>query len=228
MQTRGKGTVQMRVITRAKVKELLGISDSTYDAKIDAKIPLIDAKVKRITGNRFNLQILFNSNASDTIIEVFSVYNSYGVQLYNRNVSGVMNPYMVDDIYEFLEIGQLIEGENIPTDAYITEVYYNGGSVEISGVTYSTPAVVLSSAATGAKTGAQGFIGINNAYQDIIAKGVMYLINQETTSITDNTWIRRSMGPVSIAKTATDNKIDNMSGMPLWFVKALPSYMGGH
>ena len=72
------------------------------------------------------------------------------------------------------------------------------------------------------------YLGINIAYQDIIAKGIQYLINGTSTAIPTNSLASRSLGPSSKSFSASDQKIDNKYGMPAWFVKALPKYQSGH
>ena len=48
----------MQVITLAQVKTYLGITESTQDAAITAMLPVIDAKVKQITGKDWNYQVI--------------------------------------------------------------------------------------------------------------------------------------------------------------------------
>lgn len=221
----------MRVITRDKCKELLGITDSTYDARIDAKIPYIDAKVKQITGNKYNYQIFGRTTTGSQYIEIYGILVSERYYAFtNRGrerliqISGINNPFWLDDIEEYIEIGQLISGDGIPADAYIEEITYNGDILDVSGIQYDVPAIKLSSAATATNTSARLFIGINIAYQDIIAKGIKYLINTTNDSVGGRTVT--SVGTVSYSDH--DSKIDGKYGMPSWFVKAFPRYHRGH
>ena len=121
----------MKVITLAKTKELLGISNTSQDAAINAKIPFIDATVKQITNNRFNLMIIGDATIDSPYIPVSSVITATNTNYvvldksHRENVSGINNPYYIDDLNEYLEIGQLVQGTGIPADTYIAEIFYN-------------------------------------------------------------------------------------------------------
>ena len=202
----------MRVITRDQVKTQLGITDSSLDAQIDAKLPIIDAKVKQITGNRFNLQIaatLISGNAIATI----------------STTNTIDNQIRIEDIDEYLMTGDQLEGDGIAADTHIEEMYYNGSYVTISGTQYTLPAIKLSNVAQG--SGLQElFVGINIGYHDIIAKGVQYLITGTSQSLPQNRLKSKSLPPLSV--TYADNTVNKTYGMPNWFIEALPSYMSGH
>ena len=214
----------MRVITQSRVKELLGIgSDDTYDADINTAIPIVDAAVKRIMRNRLNWQIIGETTNGSKYMEVYQVMDNWH-EVYNRKW---LNEYLID-LQEYLEVGQRVNGEGIADDTYIEEVYYNGPTVEFSGTTYNVPVVEMSNAATATNTNAQVFLGINIGLEPIIAKAVFWQVGQLNTSIRDESWVSKSMGPVSVTKSTLDAKIDGKSGMPLFLIKALPNYHGGH
>lgn len=221
----------MKVITLAKTKELLGIADTSQDAAITAQIPIIDSKVKQITNNRYNDQITGDITSGSLYVPVYSFY-CCGVSYVYRSgrvwCSGINNNYVIDDLEEYLQTGQLIEGDGIPAEAYIDEIYYNGGSVELGGDTFTVPVIKLSSAATATTAGNQMFIGITIGLQPTVAKGIQYLINQTSTSLPSNSLASRTIGPSSKSFAAKDQEIDNRYGMPAWFVKAFPQYQGGH
>ena len=218
----------MKVITLAKTKELLGISDTSLDASITAKIPYIDAKVKTITKNRFNKMIFGNTISGSPYVEIYSIKNSSG-RIYKHVGCGQYqsnNGSYIDDLYEYIETGQLIEGEGIPADTYIDEVYFSGDIHEVSGVTYDVPILKLSNNATATATAERLLLGINQAYQDIIAKGIQYLITGTSTALPQNRLKSKSLPPLSV--TYADSKIDPKTGMPDWFISSLPRYMSGH
>ena len=198
-----------RVITREQVKTQLGITDVILDSQIDAKLPIIDAKVKAITGRSWNDRIIGNITDGSTYVEVFSYGYTQprGRQYY-------------DNLVDYIEVGQQISGEGMVSDAYIVDVWKLG---TLTSDVY--PQIELDQAATETKNGATLFLGFPIAYHDIVAKGVQWLINNTNQTITDNTWTRKSMGPISVSKSDADNKLDSKSGMPLWFVKGLPRYM---
>lgn len=224
----------MKVITLTKAKELLGIEDTASDADITAKIPYIDAKVKQITGNRFNLMVVGDMTSGSLYMSVYSIITPNGTRfdyVWDQRrwyASGINNPYYLDDIGEYLEIGQLLEGIGIPSGAYIDELIYNGDEIVSDSVTYTVPVIKLSSAATETLSGQRVYLGINQAYQDIIAKGIQYLINKTSTTLPSNSLSSKSIGPVSKSFSTVDQEIDNRYGMPAWFVKAFPVYMSGH
>lgn len=221
----------MKVITLEKTKTLLGLTGSTQDAAITAQIPIIDSKVKQITNYRYNDQIT-GDVVSDVLYVPVRSFICCGVNYTYRSgrvwCSGINNNFVIDDLEEYLQVDQLIEGEGIPAETYIDEIYYNGGSVEFDDITYTVPVIKLSVAATGTKNGAQLFIGVTIGMQTTIAKGIQYLINQTSTSLPSNSLASRSILGTSKSFAAKDQEIDNKFGMPAWFVKAFPQYQGGH
>ncbi len=113
----------------------------------------------------------------------------------------------------------MLEGDAVPTGAYIDEVYYNG----ISNDDRDIPTLVMSEAST--LSGDYYFYaGANIAIQRTAAKGIWWAIGQVSTTINDTAWKSRNVGPLSVTKSDLDSKIDGKSGMPAWFVKALPRY----
>jgi len=221
----------MKVITLAKTKTLLGISDTSQDAVITAQIPIIDSKVKDITNNRYNDQIIGDVTVDVLYVPVYG-FTCNGVNYKYRSgrvwCSGINNDYFIDDLEEYLKVGQLIEGEGIPAETYIDEIYYNSGSIEFDGVTYSVPVIKLSVVPTETNVSAQLFIGVTIGMQTTIAKGIQYLINQTSTSLPSNSLASKSILGVSKSFAGKDQEIDNKYGMPSWFVKAFPQYQGGH
>jgi hypothetical protein len=202
----------MAIITLAQVKTYLGITTDTYDSDINAQLPIIDAKVKMICRNNFNKQIFCKTtDGSANVI----VYGSDATLTYRRRPD--------PDLWLLLDqlmTGTQISGDNVPSGAYIEEVYYEGGLFE----TEYSPYFVLSDNATVTSNTAYLYAGINIAYLPVIAKGVAWLMEQASMSTPDNLWTSRSVGPLSVSKSNTDNRIEQRYGMPAWFVKALPRY----
>lgn len=205
----------MRVITRDQVKTQLGITDNSLDSQIDAKLPIIDAKVKQITGNKYNYQIQVNMTNGSDIATITSV----------ENVPENNWRYFKEDIQEYITAGDQLEGDGIPVETHVSEIYYNGDTVKLNSTQYIIPAIKLSNNAT--EDGVQDvFVGINIGYHDIIAKGVQYLISGTNTSLPQNRVKSKSLPPLSV--TFRDSKIDPKTGMPDWFVEALPKYVSCH
>ena len=223
----------MQVITLARTKELLGISDTSQDAAITAKIPFIDAKVKLITRNNYNFKFGGDTTLGSKFLSVYELvsdfYTNYVYYDYlpGRSVSGINNPFIYTDISESLEPGQLIEGEGIPADAYIVDITSSGTSVTISGTDYHVTYIELSAAATATQAGVLLTGGISIGYQDTIAKGIQYLINETSTALPETGIASESIGPVSVSYSAGSQKIDGKSGMPSWFVRGLPRFQRG-
>jgi hypothetical protein len=177
-----------KIITLAKTKELLGILNGSQDELINRYIPIVDAKVKMITKNRYNTQVSGITVNGVTAVELFSIHNNrYGFWKFprgrgidfNQCTAGIQNPWCIDDLEEYLQVGSLVSGEGIPANTYIDEVYFNGGQVTLSGVDYTVPTIVLSNAATADSTDAQIFISFNIGLQTTVAKGIAWLIDQE-------------------------------------------------
>lgn len=200
----------MKVITLDKTKELLGITDSALDAKITYYIPIIDGKVKSITRQRWNTLIYGNLVSGSSYAEIFSYDNCL-------------------DIMDILagEIGHLIEGFGIAADSYIDDVYPNGAPTGTAESQNGIPTAKLNTNATQSADNIPLYIGINQQYQPTIAKGIMFLINSENQTLPGRTLSSRGMGPLATSYSDSDLVIDNISGMPSWFVKALPDYHGG-
>ena len=206
----------MKVISLAKTKELLGITDTASDTAISAKIPYIDSKVKQICNNRFNMMVVGDVTLDSPYVPIISIHNSNG------------STASYDDIGEYLEVGQLISGTGILSDAYIEEIYYNGDLYDDGSTEFVVPTIKLSANATATTGATRIYLGINICYQDTIAKGIKYLITGTSETLPSNTVISKSFGVVSKTFSQSDSNIDNKFGLPAWFIKALPKYASGH
>lgn len=198
----------MAIITLAQTKELLGITASTYDASITAKIPYIDSKVKLITNNTWNKRIygdIADGSANITVYEDYTLQTkAYG--------------YILD----WIEPGMQLTGTGIPTGAYILDIYPEGTEDN-----ENYPMITISGNCTADTDGLEIFLGFPIGYLDIVAKGIWYLIQGTSTTLPTNSTTSERMGPVSVTYSEADNKLDGKSGMPMWFVKGLPHYGGG-
>lgn len=202
----------MQVITLAQVKTYLGITGSTQDAAITAMLPVIDAKVKQITGKDWNYQFIGETASGNDLM-----------MIYNVDQNGGKRPADIALIAE-LPTGSQLEGTGLASGSYIKEVYYSGqNGIESTG-TNTTPFVRLSSPATLTQSSQYVYAGINIAYLPLIAKGVQHLMNETSTTVTDSAWVSRSVGPLSISRAQIDAALEARYGMPAWFIKGLPRY----
>lgn len=225
-----------KIITLAKTKELLGIANSELDDTINRYIPIIDAKVKLITKNRYNTQVLGDTTADSTTIKLASILNNTLGRLdffanpnwFDTCNLGINNSWCIEDLQEYLDIGMLISGGSIPADAYIDEVFYNGFSVAQGDDTFAIPVITLSEAATETAGGVQLFLGFNIGLQTTVAKGIAWLITEENQKTPLAGLLSRSVGPSRLSWSVSQSQIDGRYGMPSWFVKSFPVYMSGH
>jgi hypothetical protein len=225
-----------KIITVAKTKELLGIQEGSQDELINRYIPIIDAKVKLITKNRYNVQVLGDTTADSTTVKLKSIRNNTLGQLdffgnprwYDCCKLGINNPWCIEDLEEYIDTGTLISGGSIPANTYIDEVFYNGFSVVQGSDTFAIPTVTLSAAATETATGVQMFLGFNIGLQTTVAKGIAWLIDQENETEPDLGWTSSRIGSIGVVRGVSQAAIDGRYGMPVWFVNAFPKYMSGH
>jgi len=199
-----------KIITLAKTKELLGIDNADQDILISRYITIIDSKVKLMTHNQYNMQIIGDVTLDSVVVPISGITNSTG---------GINNNYTLDTIMEYIEAGSLVTGDNIPDDTYINEVYMSGSTI---------PTIDLSAVATATEASIIITVGINIGLQPTIAKGIAWLIDQESTSTPGAGLLSRSIGGTRLSWSDSQSKIDGRYGLPSWFVKAFPVYMSGH
>lgn len=205
----------MKVIDLATVKLYLGIDNSADDELIERYIPLIDAKVKKICKNNYNLQINVKTVAGSDIVEI------YGTGLdYRSNYNSWPSPEL-DMLVQELPTGTLLEGPGIPFNSYIDEIYYSGNSQ--TGL--NVPSFKMSNNATESNSNAYIYAGLNISFQDTIAKGLWFLTGKANKNIIDDSWKSKRIGPTSIDKgQGGKTELDGKSGMPLWFVRSLEGW----
>jgi hypothetical protein len=209
----------MKVITLDQVKQYTTLTDADDD-DINLMLPVIDSKVRLITRNRWNYQIYLQLVTGQADAEVSGMVNYAGVSYGN---SGINAPWVVDDIRDWLEVGAQLQGPGLTAGTYIEEVFYNGPDYQNKLI----PVITLSQVATA--TGLNVVqMGIPLAYVPTIARGVQWLISSQLKPVQEVGVTSKSMGPVSISYSDKDAMIDGLSGMPLWFVKALPRYHGAY
>lgn len=105
------------MISLAKVKELLGITGTTYDAQIALMLPLVESDVRRILNHHFREKVYCTYTFGSTTISGLTSL------LYERNFD---HP---------VEIGRVIEGVGIPADTYVTDYDEETGEATISNAT---------------------------------------------------------------------------------------------
>jgi hypothetical protein len=196
---------------------MLGIAEATttYDDAIEAKISYIDVTVKRLTKNKYNMQVVGTTTINTKTLNVYGIY-SYAGQIFDALC---YSGFTIEDI---LTPGQQLEGTGIPSGTYITDLIPSANYMALV-----IPRVELSSNATA--TGQVSlWTGIPIDLQQVIAKGIWWLIQNDSTIIKDENWTSRSMGSLSVSRSDSDSKIDMISGMPLWFVKAFPRFQGAY
>ena len=200
----------MKIITLAKTKELLGITDTSLDTEIARYITIIDAKVKLMTHNQYNMQIVGDVTIDSKVVPISGLTNDTG---------GINNYHSLDTIMEYIEVGSLITGDNIAADTYIDEVYMSGSTI---------PTIDLSAVATATEASIIITVGINIGLQPTIAKGIAWLIGEENQNTPTAGLLSRSIGATRLSWSVSQSVIDGVSGMPNWFVKAFPKFMSGH
>lgn len=205
------------VITLAQVKEYLGITGTTYDTRITALLPIIDAKVKAITGNNWELLALGDVTLDSATIAIRSFTNTY-VYPYYTAANNINQPYGLDNIHEFVQVGMELSGTGIASGAYVT------GIQALPTNNYAT--ITMSAVATETAAGTTVTFGFNKAYHPVVAKGVQYLMDQETTAMPSAGLTSRRLGPASWSYSNAVSANDGKEGMPGWFVAGLPRYMG--
>lgn len=212
----------MAFITVAEVKTLLGIpsATTTYDADIALKIPEIESTVKRMTYNKFSLQVtgdvLAAVGANKQGVFAPSAIYSYATQIYDGG------NYLEATLDDCLYIGQTITGSGIPAGSFIQDIYSYSGTT-IDGVLYSFPIFTISGTVT-ATDEVTAYTNIPVGLKPVIAKGIFWMIKNQSTSFNDTAWTSRSVGPLSVSRSELDAVADGANGMPSWFNKAIPRF----
>jgi hypothetical protein len=213
----------MKVITLAQIKTQLGITGTDLDAAITAVLPAVDAKVKEITGRRWNMQISALLDGTK-YVEVYSVGTDPFTDAYPVSTRSIGVNWTRDNVFQYLAPGQMISGDGIPDGAYIDELYDIRRTV--GGKLYSGPSIDLSAAATASGT-IDAIVGMNIAYHGVIAKLAYWMLDQQSTETPQGTIASKSLGDISISYSTVGASIDGRFGVPSWAVLGLPRYGRG-
>ena len=95
--------MKLELITLATVKSQLGITDSTYDAKISAAIPIVSSDVRRILNTNFDTYIPATITAGSNVATV-----------------SICGGYSYANLRPVIEMGQVVSSPALPDDTYIT------------------------------------------------------------------------------------------------------------
>lgn len=192
------------MISREQVKIELGITDTTYDDQIDAKIPQAEAKYREVAGSDFNWMFycLFASGE-----------NSFEPGGLNYSLSSGDNflSNSPDNPVWQLKYGDIVEGTGVPAGSYITAIDKLENSVTISeNFTADGDRIRLTT---------------NIAYYPVVSNIIWYMIGQQSTTAADATnYKSRRVGPLSWV--LDDSDINKSYGIPQKLVNAIPKYAG--
>jgi hypothetical protein len=213
------------IITLTQAKTYLGITDTASDAAITAMLPIVDAKVKQITGRTWSQRVALDIATGETEA-LIKPLDTATVRLTRSGNANVGNRYNMDIMTEFVQVGQSITGSGVATDTYIADViqddynvldrqYEEYRYIELSAEATDTASIVAT-------------IGINIAYLPLIAKLAWWMVDQQNTDMPDSGIASRTMGPVSVSYSGESARIDGKYGVPRWAVSGLPKYGRGY
>jgi len=214
----------MQVITLNQIKSYLGIIDTTQDAAITAVLPALDAKVKEITRRSWNLQLRANIDGTE-YVEVRSFGSDPFAGAYTENTRSVGIDWVADDIHDYLSAGVEVEGDGIPADTYVEEVY--SVRVRTGGRLYTAPLVKLNNAATAWKSIDITF-GFNRAYHPVVAKLAWWMVNDISQDTPAGSIASKSLGDISVSYSTAGADLDGRFGVPQFAVRGLPRYGRGY
>jgi len=179
------------------VKTFLGLTDTTYDAQITAMIPVAEAKYREVAAYGFNSYFDGNWDSGESIISVGGFDMSHTTDTNSQ-------------IY-LLQFGDILEGDGIPNETYITALNKTTGTISISNDTTDS--------------GVDLYVTTNIAYRPVISEMIWYLIGRQDTSVIDTQAVKsKSVSPLSV--TYADNEINSTYGLPQKIVDAIPKYAG--
>ncbi len=97
--------MKIALITLATVKDQLGLTDTAYDSRIEALIPIVSSDVRRILNTKYDTYLMASYTSGSDVLNTY--YPGIGYKkLYSRESVA-------------LDMGQVITGEYIPDDIYI-------------------------------------------------------------------------------------------------------------
>ena len=158
----------LNLISLATVKTQLGLTDTTYDARITAMLPIVSSDVRRILN--YNFDSYFPATITDGSAEI-DLYHG------DRRFFELNEPM-------YFDLGQVIYNPNLPDDTYLQSYNPDTGIFTMSG------------SATGA--GDYVYLGLKVSQWPTVSKMIFYRISkQNTTSVSDEKLSSYSYGPVS-------------------------------
>jgi len=149
----------LNLITLATVKTQLGIFETDYDVQITDMIPIVSADVRRILNCKYN-----------DVSQAFYASGSTKITLSSAEIP----------------MGQVIEGENIPDDCYIT-------AEDVDSDEYTLSALPVGS-------GDYITFGVNISQWPTISKMIFYRINNMSIlNVGQENVMSKSIGGASVS-----------------------------
>ena len=198
----------MSIITLARVKTELGITNGTYDAQITALIPTAEAKYRQIANYNFSSQFVLSYKNGDSFFTPGSI--DYSFRWGDAYLSVGPNPNSI--IYD-LFYGDLIEGTGVDPETYITSVD------KINNKVYVNNAFTAD--------GDNLIFAQNISYWSTISAMIWFLIGKQSITNQDTFIVSsRSVGPLSVSFDAASLKSASVSryGLPESIINAIPVY----
>jgi hypothetical protein len=177
--------MQINLITKATVKEQLGLTDATYDTEITSNIPIVSSDVRRILNEDYEKYVLAVFSSSAATID-FGVVRQQRQNIYESKAISY-------------SLGQVVYHPNIPEDTYLKSFDPSTGLYTLSNTPtdsgdYVYPTILISQWPT-------------------ISKMIWYRISTVgTTDASGDSLKSLSYGPVS--KTFSDAEINKQWNYP--------------
>ncbi len=194
------------MISQAQVKIELGITSTTYDSAITAKIPQAEAKYREVAGNDFNW--MFYATYTNTE----SVFKAGGLDYAVKFGDAFLNSQPTADspLWQ-IKYGDLIEGTGVPAGTYVTAIDKIENEITVSNAFTAD--------------GDRLRLTTNISYYPTISQIIWFMIAQQTTTAASaKEYVSRSVGPLSW--TLDPSAINKRYGIPEKLVQAIPRYVG--
>ena len=174
--------MKINLMSASQVKTQLGITASTYDTSIASMLPIVSTDVRRILNTEYNQYLLCTFDSTSTDLK-----SSWDVDIHGLRK---------EDFY--LEIGRVVQHDNIPDDTYISE--------------YDAENHIYTLSATPTGTGTYCYPTIRISQWRTIAKMIWYRIEKLSTDMPESKVSQKRMGPLSI--TFRDSTINHRWDYP--------------
>jgi hypothetical protein len=179
------------------VKTQLGITDTTYDAKITATLPEAEARFRQVAGYDFNYVFTPTYETGSAVIKVYRGANS---------------------IIENLRYGDIILSEDFPDGTYIIQ-NYKVPKNDNTGTYYE---LKLSAVATSADN-FDMILCYNISHYAVLSQLVWYMIGEQDIAKVGEKGVKsKSAGPISVSYG--DGDTNQAYGLPNKIVKQIPKY----